>query len=324
MNRASNTYSFLQLNTLAKFCCNQVSFPRVNPNYLDWDYRKKLFKELFEKLKSDIICLEEVDQFEEFKNEIFSDLNFYEISYFQKGNSNPQGTMLLVNKNKFKLISSEKIKIITDPEKDPLGENSTQFFSLNLIEENKISENSKKNIIILLILHLKAKKDFENIRVMQANFIFQFIENNLIEKITDLKINYENNNLNFFFAGDFNTEPDSETIKIFNSFDFSNFFSKISNKNSNDLENNQLSSSYDHFDLNSQNYSNCTTFKFREKKYLRVIDYIFHSKNILNIKTNKTPDEKYIKDFNIEEIGFPSKEFPSDHYYLLMKFKFKE
>lgn len=40
-------YSFLQMNILAKDLCDKKSFPFVKEDYLNWEYRIKLFKTLF-------------------------------------------------------------------------------------------------------------------------------------------------------------------------------------------------------------------------------------------------------------------------------------
>ena len=56
--------------------CNSNHFNRANPAFLEEKYRLKRFEKgnykylilEFEHLHSDIICLEEVDKFEEFKS----------------------------------------------------------------------------------------------------------------------------------------------------------------------------------------------------------------------------------------------------------------
>ena len=99
----SNNYKFLQWNTLGKNFCDVKSFPYVDSKYLEWTYRKELLQKKLLEIDADLICLEEIDAFDEYKNEIIS--NYYESIYYSKDNGG-QGIAFFYKQNKFNLIKT--------------------------------------------------------------------------------------------------------------------------------------------------------------------------------------------------------------------------
>jgi mRNA deadenylase 3'-5' endonuclease subunit Ccr4 len=259
----SNNYKFLQWNTLGKNFCDVKSFPYVDSKYLEWTYRKELLQKKLLEIDADLICLEEIDAFDEYKNEIIS--NYYESIYYSKDNGG-QGIAFFYKQNKFNLIKSEKISL---PETID-GRKSNQFFSYYLLN-TVLTEKT----ICIIATHLKAKNEFEHIRHIQINYILEYLKNNLQYDI--------------ILCGDFNTEPNSITIKSINE---TNLFTSVYN--------------IDEIEM--------TTFKIRDKEYYRIIDYIFITNNIKIKDVNPLPrkiDLEYVL-----KTGLPSIDFPSDHYYL--------
>ena len=63
--------------------------------------------------------------------------------------------------------------------------------------------DSKKsgNKFIIILVHLKAKEPYENIRIGQVNHLMKFIEKNFLRKYP------------IFILGDFNAEPNYTCIK---------------------------------------------------------------------------------------------------------------
>ena len=79
-----NAYSILQWNTLCSKLATKESFPKVGESFLNWSFRKELIKQFLQKEKPDILTIEEIDNYEEYKKEILDELevkysgNFYE------------------------------------------------------------------------------------------------------------------------------------------------------------------------------------------------------------------------------------------------------
>ena len=267
----SDHISLLQMNILAKSLCDSKAFPFVKENCLDWNLRIKMLNSLFSSTEAnkDFYCLEEVDCNDELKN-MFSS-NYQNIYYSKDKSSAPGGQSIYYNSNKFELISESKVSLSNDNQ----GTTGSQFALI------AIFKNIKTNyILILTVVHLKAKADYEEVRYYQIK--------SLIEHIT--KIRKDMNIDNFIICGDFNAKPSEKVITILE-------------------ENNDIYSIFD--------YSNdaFTSVKQRDKLYCYNIDYIFVSKNIKCISKHKA-----LEDLTIDELSkhnyLPCDYYPSDHLYL--------
>ena len=273
----SITLSIFQWNTLNRKLSDNEAFPLVKNQYLQWYYRHPLIKKIIEENNGDIICLEEVGNFEEyFKKEIFEKCSIKYDLIYEMRTSFPMGNVLGVNKELFSIEKSENIIL------DGIdGKESGQNMIYALINDKKTS-----NKFIVLVVHLKAKEENENIRICQMNHIIKYIEDNLLGKYP------------IFVIGDFNAEPTYESIINF-------------------LENKNISPK-SLFDLKKLDF---TTIKLRDVLYRRVIDYIFYvGKNKDNAdKELKILDVEKGKPAMDEKIGLPNELFPSDHLYLKAK-----
>ena len=66
----SNGYSILTWNTLCTEISIKENFPKTEEKFLNWEYRKNLIKDILITEKPDIITLQEIDNYEEFKKDI--------------------------------------------------------------------------------------------------------------------------------------------------------------------------------------------------------------------------------------------------------------
>ena len=278
-NNGNNSYKLLFWNLL----CNEYSYdvktsPKLELKYKVWEYRSKLFLNLFsnKEIISDLYCFVEVDK----QDDIYLMLNnivnqkLFETVYYPRP-STPLGIMLVYNRIKFKLIKSYKYY---------LGINLNQNFALvALMQENYFPNN----YFVILITHLIARDKNEKTRIKQINKLFYNLSNDNILK--SFKIN------KIIFCGDLNTNPDSDCIKLILQNNFKSVFD-INNK-----EDNNYTIVIDTIDEG-----------FKKLKF----DYIFLSDNI-EIKNKILPIN--FLDF---EKGLPNENFPSDHIYLFMEFKF--
>ena len=82
------TFTLFQWNTLNRKLANKNYFPYIEDKYLQWYHRHSLIKKIIEENKADIICLEEVGNFElDFKKKIFEQCNIkYDLIFeFRQG-----------------------------------------------------------------------------------------------------------------------------------------------------------------------------------------------------------------------------------------------
>ena len=242
-NTNNNTYKLLFWNLL----CNEYSYdwktsPKIELKYKIWEYRYKLFYQLFsnKQIISDLYCFVEVDK----QDDIYIMLNtivnqkLFETVFYPRP-STPLGIMLMYNRNKFKLIKSYKYY---------LGNNINQNFALVAVMQEILFPN---NLFAIIITHLIARDKNEKTRIKQINKLFYNLSNDSFLK--QLKIS------KIIFCGDLNTNPDSLCIK--------------------QILNNNFNSVFDISDKNSTNYT-IVIDTFDEGLKKLKFDYIFITNNI--------------------------------------------
>ena len=272
------SFSLMQWNTLSYHLSDKKAFPYAQDENLKWENRLPLIKKYLEENKADIICLEEIGNFEQgFKSDIIDKLTIkYDIAFGQRSSTTlgiNLGCLIGVNKELFTLEKYESIAL-EDEEGKPGGQNMVWALILDKKSGNKF---------IVFVVHLKAKEAFENIRIGQVEHLIKFIEKNFLGKYP------------IFILGDFNAEPSYTCI--------------------NNLLNNEKLNVKSLFDLKKLDY---TTIKLRDKMYKRIIDYIlFVSKNKNNSDNELSIKyaERAKPDID-ESIGLPNDKFPSDHLFL--------
>ena len=275
--KKSISFTLFQWNTLNRYLSNKKSFPYADEKILVWEHRHPLIKKIINENKGDIISLEEIGNFEkDFKEEIFEKCEIkYDLKYGPKP-SHFMGSILGVNKELFSIEKYENI-ILNGID----GKQSDQNIISALIKD----KNSNIEFVVIVI-HLKAKAENENIRIVQTEHLIKYIEENLIGKYP------------IFLMGDFNAEPSySSIIKL--------------------LENKNICAK-SLFDLKNLDF---TTIKLRDVLIRRIIDYIFFipkNKENCDKELKILSIEKALPSMD-EKIGLPNDIFPSDHLFLKAK-----
>ena len=269
--------NLFQWNTLNRQLSDKKAFPYVDDKYLVWEYRHPLIKKIIEENNSDIICLEEVSFFDQdFKQKMFETYNTKYDLIYEARTSQFMGNVLGVNKELFSIEKHENI-VLDGPDGKPSGQNMI----VALINDKKT--NSK---FLVIVVHLKAKAENENIRLAQINHLMKYIEESHLGKYP------------IFILGDFNAEPTYSCI-----------LKLLENRNIN---------AKSLFDFNELGFS---TIKLRDKLYKRIIDYIFFvpkEKDGKDKELKILASEKAKPTIN-EKIGLPNDAFPSDHLFLKAK-----
>lgn len=277
----------LQWNTLADALSVSTptsNFCKVPQEYLAWDYRSKLVKDEIEKLDPDIVCLEEVDHYEDFFVPFLSN---YEGVFASKqnspclnvpDNSGPDGIALFYRSSKFELREQ-----ITEYLTEENGEIGNQGFIVVVLED-KISNK----LLICAVVHFKAKIGFEFRRLAQAK--------SCLEILNGCKRKYQGARM--VWCGDFNGEPDEPFYELIEGFKLG-------------FEDAYLQALGEHPPF--------STWKIRpmytEK---RLIDYIWFTSSGFSVSSVLLPmDENRVPDTK-----FPSLNHPSDHILLCVDFKY--
>ena len=201
----SNGYSILTWNTLCTEISIKENFPKTEEKFLNWEYRKNLIKDILITEKPDIITLQEIDNYEEFKKDILEKLKIkYKGNFYIKPDGK-MGIFLGVNPEKFMILNIYK-EIL------PGGDDEENKFSNQIFIVSEIKDLKTEQIFFLISTHLKSKIHNENIRLIQTQGIISYInEKGLFKK-------------NIIVTGDFNVEPNYQSIVNFQKYGMKSAF----------------------------------------------------------------------------------------------------
>lgn len=236
-------------------------FPSVEDKYLEWDYRKRLISEELINCKADILCLSEVDHFEDFIQPLLAAHGYHSLFRRKKG-WHRDGLCIAYKNDRLRLIQQSSIYL----------PKSNQFALAVQVTLGTIP-------ILILSTHLKSGSEYEKIRLHQITY--------LLEQVSKF------NSKQIIFCGDFNCTPNSLTYNAIKSH-------KIGFKSA-------------YFGLSTpETEPEITTYKKREElAEFNTIDYIFF-KGFRIASALKLPSLK-----EVEKIGMPSRDYPSDHLSLM-------
>ncbi|KAF8774889.1 2' like protein [Argiope bruennichi] len=310
----------LTYNVLAKMYVEENKFPYSSKKARDTYYRKQiLLKELIG-YKSDIICLQEVeDRVFERDLEPILNLKGYSGYYTKKGGHRYEGVATFFQTSKFRF--KRKYDILLNrivKEKHIYGELFSKVAG-NLKDMNKLL--SQKSVLQLLLLehihlpgyellvantHLYSNKDSPEVRLIQAAVCTAFIEHTVNRK------NLQSPGI--IFCGDFNSLPHSPTYNFLMSgkYECSANWNRSSDANGDTvLEHNlRLDSA-----CGTPEYTNYTA------EFKGCLDYIFYNKDILKV-TDVVPMPRHEQ--VIAQKALPSEYFPSDHIALICTMQWKK
>ncbi|KAH3670356.1 hypothetical protein WICMUC_004852 [Wickerhamomyces mucosus] len=317
----------------------QIYNEYVSPLHQSRNYRLNLLKQTINKLSSDIMCFQEMENKsyrEIWKNYLYPKFGSEFIKkdkpiYWNDNTNNSindedliDGVSIFYDLNKFELIDKESFNIkdyqfINDYNK------SQNFLNVSEINDRFINRNQ-----VVLILLLRHKLTDEIILVLNTHLYWKYDDIKLLQTIiitkslANWKLKYPN--CKILLMGDFNSTPNSSVYSYLK-------FGMISSMNkdikpyiqpSNNLDQlNPIFFLQNPIDLNSNilqdeiNLKSNGIFTCYTKKLYGIFDYIwYNSKDFKLYKKLSGIDENYLKDIQ----GFPNDEFPSDHIPLVAEF----
>lgn len=189
----SKSFTVLSWNTLAD-CLTLSSpiydsFPKVSYKYLEWKFRKELLIEIIHKYRPDIVCLYEVDHYDDwYKPELYK--KGFDGHWCKKmSNGNLDGTAIFWKNT---LFNPPKIVIM------PYDNRESQFAFI--AEFSGFKYNIKSTPFIIAATHLKSKPSFEERRLKQGT--------KLLDELKYMRFRNDNP-IPTIICGDFNDIPDS-------------------------------------------------------------------------------------------------------------------
>lgn len=284
-------FRVMQWNILARGLCQADAEPGFpTPSYVySWE-NYRLWRTLQEMIRydSDIICIEEVDVYDEIKpymhsigySSIFSP-KFKSPCLHASNNVGPDGSAIFYRKSMFQINNLSCEKIITN------GVINSQILII-LQLKHKLSGR----IITVVCIHLKSKAENSAIREAQIHAILKAVA-----------LHCSGQDLNdhpILMCGDFNGEPFEKFYELITCDgvikNLKDVYSVVADK------------------------KQPTTIKIRQSKWFkRAIDYIFFNQSLEVCGFLELPNDNEL----IEREGLPNVLYSSDHFSLLCDFKLK-
>lgn len=306
------SFRLLQWNTLADGLAQNGDFVKVPPGDLEWSSRWPLIVDELKDSKADILCMQEVNRFDDFfKPEL--DTWGYEGIFFPKSGSPAtqygypkDGSAIFFKRSRFSLVNKPVGRSYEHDEGSPMKQ--------GLLLAHLHDCLSKQNLIVVST-HLKAKngKRNEETRKKEVQQMLHWVEesrNRLVapQEMT-LQIRPDSNSSRaapppVVVCGDFNTTPDSSTCETVSGHNLG------------------LESLWDREVLAGQEEELLSTFKFRSSGMAkRVIDYIWiaGTERLEPVRRWQMPSE-----VEIGQNGLPGPHYGSDHVAVMVEFEWCE
>lgn len=332
--------SVMSYNLLSQHYVWSKVFGYLDQRYLDWNqYRLPLINQTISQFGSDIICFQELEcklYTQQWRKHF--PLRNYDLFYVRKPKPAYWGTKptehmdgvgIFINKDRFDILNHREIIFrdyilqhqkrfeLTEDLRDRVILRNTVGLLLKL--RDKISNKT----VYVANTHLYWLPKFNDVKLLQTkllmNEIQRFIahENNTSEKA------------NIIICGDFNSTPDLMVYKFLkggvvdlqNSPEFEDrYYGRIfdGEKCAEELHNTlEVSSAYGALlEAGSPDYLDFTTFT---GDFAAVLDHIWLSSN--NLQVCKVLG-KVDPDYRNSSLGFPDKNFPSDHIPLVTELSY--
>ena len=169
------------------------------PFFLEWDYRSNLIRNTLVESKSDILCLQEVDHFEEFFAQTLADAGFKAV-YSQRPRRN-DGCAICFKSNSFELIYKEVVDLDQIAEKVILSSRS-KYSKQNIALIVILKDRASQKEILVSTCHIHWNPNLPEVKSAQARFILDRIAA-VLSKSADL----QGSAYPIILCGDFNSIP---------------------------------------------------------------------------------------------------------------------
>ncbi|OMJ92717.1 hypothetical protein SteCoe_4463 [Stentor coeruleus] len=295
--KSSLLFSVSSYNILADAYLNYVSYcPEA---FLSFDYRSKLIFDEIQEMDADFVCLQEVDKYNDYIEPFFKSQGYESIWVRRPDSSNPDGSLIAWKRDIWEQV---------------------EVMSLNFNEHTKCEQNQDyiKNSVGVVIM-FKHKEIQSGIIIGTSHFYWDpALENvRFLQSVMFKSAAYkmqEKYSVPVILTGDFNSIPDSPTVKYLINQEFTLNLELYAHKEILSIEKPQeftLFSSY-------ANYSTCGYPEYTNyiPRFKGCIDYILFSEGLQVQNLRKVLDSNYLNQY----YGLPTEKHPSDHLPLQVWF----
>ncbi|CAH0546185.1 unnamed protein product [Brassicogethes aeneus] len=321
-----NEFRVVSYNILADLYCDSdytrtVLFPYCPPYALNIDYRKQLIRKEISGFNADIICLQEVDRkvFLHDLQPVMENLGYLG-EFSVKGGEVVEGLAFFYNKNRFKILETNRVVFSEHLDKDPIYSDIWEKVSKNAQLTKRILERTttiqvsvvesleNDEVLVVANIHLYFHPDADHVRLIHGGVSIRYLE----KFIEQLKTKVSKR-ISLVFCGDFNSVPECGIFKLYTTGEVpSDFIDFQSNKE----ESIDTLSFKQPFSLDSA----CGTPKYTNftAGFADCLDYIFYEKTNLSVtQVVPFPSDEELQ----QNTALPSITFPSDHVSLIADLK---
>ncbi len=274
----------LQWNCIADWAAG--AFPKVDPEFLTWKYRKPLIVAECLRADPDIICLQEVDHFDDLDALLPEYDGYFKLKGTSPVDTSRDGGAIFWKRDRFHRSRTVDLHYSTMC----LRPEMKQVLMSPDLTLNR-SDGSTASIRIVAT-HLKAKKGFDEERRLQCQAIANFLNKQVVSDLT-------------IVCGDFNTDPNSSAVATLiantKSMPLQSVYRAVNKKAGRDAIEPKW-----------------TTWKIRDEVKKATIDFMFYDRKSSwqPIDIWQIPAESQVD----LDVALPCAKYPSDHMSLATKF----
>jgi mRNA deadenylase 3'-5' endonuclease subunit Ccr4 len=178
----------------------------IVPEHLKWNFRKDMIGSAIQNCAADILCLQEVDHYDDFYEPFLSNIGYSTI-YLQRP-KRKDGCLIAYKKDNFELSAVEEIQFddIVDFMPSDSARSNVKRSNVALIAllTNKLKP---ENAFVISTAHLYWNERRKEVKKMQTQYLYgrveSFLSSNALPEQTPVVI-----------AGDFNSIPLSEPYQV--------------------------------------------------------------------------------------------------------------
>jgi len=306
-------FSVLSYNILANIY-TYIFWMRVSNKHLTFKHRSNIIVAELEKLSSDIICLQEVDNYGKFYKEKLEDLG-YELMYAPRDSFAGDYCVLGAKKDVFSITDSRVIHFNEGHE----FEKHPEFSKGNVAILAKLKHKPSGRDINVICAHLYWSFNYEHVRYLQAAQLIKhtneyFKENDIVVLAGDLNALPSSNTLKYLLKG---LPPDFQNheTKSLQTFDkIQQIYETVAHM----PRKIELGSAYKYYgkslEDSSRSHPDYTNYT---SDFKGTIDYILYSKStLIPRRLLKLPQNG-----DITEKSLPNGQYPSDHLPIMSEFE---
>jgi mRNA deadenylase 3'-5' endonuclease subunit Ccr4 len=196
MQTVGTNFSLMTWNVLADSYINYSFYPYCPYPALKWPYRRKLILNAIQDKTPDIICMQELEDYDWFENNLES--LGYRGLFKQRTRGRTDGCAIFYQDHKFKLVKTEAVELNRFAYNDPDMQKLNEFFLG--YNRGQAADRTKKDCVALFAMLQPVTVPNSNTNVSSDESSRSDSDSSMPDVNTDVNTNSSNNQNNFYGA----------------------------------------------------------------------------------------------------------------------------